>query len=398
MSLLTYSEALARIAQMSIAFGTETVALEDAAGRTLAADLSAKIDSPPFTNSAMDGFALKHADASQNHAKLTIAGTIYARPLELSDVPNYEPMRCVRIMTGAMMPEWADTVIPVEQAAVEGFTVAFSTVPDKGANVRLRGSDISAGTLLLKAGARLDAERIMVAAAFGHATLPVKEELRVALFSTGDELMQPGETLKPGAIYNSSQYFLAAAIKSEALPLHKRATIADDEVQAGKEIEAVLSDGKPTLIVTTGAVSAGELDFIPKLSKRLGFEAAFHKVAIRPGKPIYVASKGNVFWVGLPGNAISTCVGWHFFARPLIAQLTGRPGPQKKKLTLMTEVRKPADVRCFFRAEVSNGKAWVARQQGSAQFAASITQEAYVELPEGQAVLSANTPVDAIIV
>lgn len=397
MSPISYSEALARIAQLKIPFGTETVALADAAGRTLAQDLTAKIDSPPFTNSAMDGFALRLDDAAPG-TKLTIGGTLYARALEPSDIPAYAPGRCVRIMTGAMLPEWADTVIPVEKATAHGTEVVFTSIPEKGANVRVRGSDITAGTLLLKAGAPLDPERIMVAAAFGHATLHVTEQLRVALFSTGDELTEPGEALKPGAIYNSSQYFLAAAIRKEGLPLATRATIADDEAAAGRAIEAALADGKPTLIVTTGAVSAGELDFIPKLGERLGFAACFHKVAIRPGKPIYVATRGKVVWVGLPGNAISTCVGWHFFARPLIAQLTGRPAPQKKKLTLMTEVRKPADLRCFFRAEVSGGKAWVARHQGSAQFAASITQEAYVELPEGQAVLPANTPVDAIIV
>lgn len=392
---ITYTEALGRIAGLSMSFGIETVALGDAAGRTLAADLTAKIDSPPFTNSAMDGFAMKHADLG---AALTIGGTLYARALEPSDIPAYEPGQCVRIMTGAMLPEWADTVIPVEDSAIQGDKVTFASKAEKGANVRERGSDITAGTLLLKAGAKLDPERIMVAAAFGHDRLPVKEELRIALFSTGDELAEPGTELKPGAIYNSSQYFLAAAARNEGLTLATRQTIADDEAAAGKLLEALLKDDKPTLILTTGAVSAGELDFIPKLGERLGFTAAFHKVAIRPGKPVYLASRGKAIWLGLPGNPISTCVGWHFFARPLIAQLTGRPAPKKHKLTLMNEVRKPADLRCFFRAEVSTGKAWVARQQGSAQLAASITQEAYVELPEGQAVLPPNTLVDAIIV
>jgi molybdopterin molybdotransferase len=397
MSLITYNEALERISRLSLAFGTERVPLADAHGRTLAEDLEANVDSPPFTNSAMDGFAFKHHDAA-HHAKLTILGTLYARAIEPNDIPAHKSDGCVRIMTGAMMPEWADTVVPVEHATVEGNDVTFGKLPEKGANVRERGTDIIAGTLLLKAGAKLDPERVMVAAAFGHAELPVRQQLRAVLLSTGDELVEPGQALKPGAIYNSSQYFLAAAIAQEGLPLHKRATIPDDAANAAKEIEAVLKDGKPTLIVTTGAVSAGERDFIPQLGQRLGFEASFHKVAIRPGKPIYLAKLANTVWVGLPGNAISTCVGWHYFARPLIAHLLGRPAPQKKKLVLMTEVKKPADLRCFFRAEVNSGKVWVARQQGSAQLAASITQEAYVELPEGLSVLPANSPVDALIV
>ncbi len=153
-------------------------------------------------------------------------------------------------------------------------------------------------------------------------------------------------------------------------------TLSDDAVAARHYVERLLGEDKlrrPLILITTGAVSAGEADFIPKVGAELGFKAIFHKVAMRPGKPVFLAAREATpkttaaVWLGLPGNPVSTCVGWHYFARPLLTTLAGAPVAEKRTLKLANEVRKPKGLRCFFRAEVSGSKAWVARRQGSAQ-------------------------------
>ena len=401
-SILSYTEAVEILRKVgaTIAAGTETVALDDALGRKLATDIQATIDSPPFTNAAMDGFAMKREDALKGPLK--IAASIYAQAMEAHEIPAYQPGSCVRIMTGAMVPEWADTVIQVEKATLTGESVSFTDIPLLGASIRRRGEDLQAGALLLKRGTRLDAERIMVCAAFGHARLEVEEDLEIVILSTGDELAEPGTTLTPGTLYNSSRHFLTAAARALNTPVIARDTLRDDAELAAKALEAHAPRDRRRLILTTGAVSAGEKDFLPQVGAQLGFTAHVHKVSIRPGKPVYFATRGKTAWLGLPGNAISTCVGWHFFARPLIHAMTGRGAPERVRVELMNAVSKPADLRCFFRAEVNgaphNLKAWVGRKQGSAEFAPSIGLEAYVELPEGTASLAAGTSVEALLV
>jgi molybdopterin molybdotransferase len=339
--------------------GTERLSLGDCGGRILAADVRARVPSPPFTNSAMDGFAVRHADVQGQAGPFPVSATILARPLRPGDLPDHKAGTVVRIMTGASVPPWADTVVPVEQTDLDGSNrVTFRELPASGANIRVCGSDLAEGNLILRAGQILTPERILVAAAFGHGSLEVKERPQLALFSTGDELVEPGMPLPPGAVYNSSKYFLMASAKALGFhdPLQK--TLPDSEAAAAAAIKEVLDSGKSSLIISTGAVSAGDADFVPQLGLKLGF--------------------------------------WHFFARTLLAAF-GLPPPVRRTLVLQNEVRKPESLRCFFRAEVSGTKAWVAERQGSAQLAASINNDAYVELPEGFSRIPAETRVEAII-
>lgn len=408
--MLDYTGAIALLQTLHTELGVERLPLSVCAERILGADLYAKIPSPPFTNSAMDGFAVRHDDTK---GPLVVSGTIFAKKQSDGDIPSYQPRTCVRIMTGAPLPEWADTVIPVEESEMVGEgRVAFKTIPALGSHIRRMGEDIAPGTLLLKAGMRLIPERLMVAAAFGCPELDVLEKPRVLLVSTGDELYEPSESLPLGGIYNSSRYFLTAAVQKLGLCVDTYVTIGDDALEAGAKIASLLAaDPRPTLLLTTGAVSAGEKDFIPQVAQGLGFEALFHKVAIRPGKPVFVARRGkqagkgltegqssHLVWLGLPGNAISTCVGWHFFARPLLTAWVGMPPAERRVVKLKNAVTKPEGLRCFYRAEVNGDNAWVGRNQGSAELAPSINVEAYVDLPEGMARVAADSKVEALFV
>lgn len=394
--MIRYEEALSIIRGLSPAISLERLALGAATGRILGEDLIAKIPSPPFTNSAVDGYALRLADLGPNRT-LRTQGVLFAKPLDLADLPPARAGTCVKIMTGALCPEWADTIVPVEDTEAIDDGVRFKAQPQLGANIRRAGEDLGEGAVVLKKGTTLTPERIMVAAAFGYRELSVLEKPHLMFFSTGDELAEPGEPLRPGEIYNSSKYFLAAAAQAAGFNGCPQVTLGDDEDKATQVIAESINARKPAVIVTTGAVSMGDADFIPQVAARLGFKALFHKVAIRPGKPVFLAVKDQIVWFGLPGNPISTAVAWHAFVRPLLSAWAHLPPPAKKTLILKNEVKKPEHLRCFYRAEVNGDKAWVSQRQGSAQFAASITSEAYVELPEGFSRIPAETKVEAII-
>jgi molybdopterin molybdotransferase len=395
--MITYAEALQKIESLTPIAATEILPLAQAAGRELAETLTATIPSPPFTNSAMDGFAVRHADV-RTGTVLKIVGAIYARPIDLAELPQAGAGECVRIMTGGYLPDWADTVIPVEKAMVDGDSVRFIELPESGANVRHRGDDLPADAPLMGPGTRLNAERLMTLAAFGHAEVKVRAWPRVHLVATGDELTEPGKPLKPGAIYNSSRFFLTAATQELGLPLATSRTLPDRPREAGQAIQRILNDAGPRLIVSTGAVSAGDADFIPQLAVEMGFTPLFHKVAMRPGKPIFIAQLGDTVWVGLPGNPVSTAVGWHHFVHPLVTHWAGLPPPRRVTVRLAHDVHKPEGLTCFFRAETRDDKAWLPRRQGSAELAASINQNVYVELPIGTARLAADTPVAALLI
>lgn len=399
--MITYQEALRIINSIAMPSSVEEVSLEAAAGRYLAADLKALVPSPPYTNSAMDGFAVRHADLVDGEY-LTISGVILAgAPASL---PAPALGACQRIMTGALLPAWADTVIPVELATVndDGLQVRFASTPGLGANIRRQGEDLEPGTLALKAGTYLDPERIMVAAALGHRHLLVKKPPQIVILCTGDELVDAGEALRPGAVYNSNKYFLLAATAALGLTATCH-VVPDDEEKVSSLLGPLLSADQTAVVISTGAVSAGTADFIPNLTNKLGFETLFHRVAIRPGKPVFLAhlsagGKTQVVWLGLPGNQISTCVGWHFFARPLLSSLAGATPVRRHQLVLKTEIRKPENLRCFYRAEVNGNRAWISPRQGSSHLAASLSNEAYVELPEGMACFPVETRVEAVIV
>jgi molybdopterin molybdotransferase len=394
-NMISYVEAKKIIESQKIDAPIVELPLDQATGHVLAEALNASVASPAFTNSAMDGFAGKHIDLSK---PLRVLSTIYATKTDPNKIPAYETGCCVRIMTGGVLPAWADTVIPVENTEEKSGQIFVKEIPSVGANIRTEGEDIASGSRLLNVGMRLTAERIMVAAALGVSNVRVFMQPRLYFISTGDELKAPGETLGHGEIYNSSQYFLRAAAIFAGISDATYLTVSDDKDAAAEQIREILSKKGPKIIISTGAVSAGVADFIPALGQDLDFQPLFHKVAMRPGKPVYLARRNDAVWLGLPGNPISTCTGWYFFAMPLLQSLVGVRALHLYNFKLNNDVRKPEHLRCFFRAEIRDNRAWVPQSQGSGHFASSINQDAFVILPEGMSLVKAETIVPGIFI
>jgi molybdopterin molybdotransferase len=394
--MISYDDARKIISELRLKAGSETIPLSACRGQELAEPVLAEVASPPFTNSAMDGFAVRHADLP---GPLSVMSTIYAGKINQDDIPGYKTGHCVRIMTGAVLPEWADTVIPVENTEMRGEQLVFiAQSSPAGSNIRRQGEDIRSGDRILGPGMRMTPERVMVAAAMGATQVTVKQRPKLYFISTGDELCDPGESLAAGQIYNSSKFFLSAAAQAAGITDAEHFTVSDKPDEAAAVISTILKSDGPKIIISTGAVSAGDADFIPEVGRRLDFQALFHKVAIRPGKPVYLARRDDAVWLGLPGNPISTCAGWYFFALPLLHVLAGVRAPNLYNFKLNNDVRKPEHLRCFFRAEVRDHRAWVPQSQGSGHFASSVNQDAFVILPEGTALVKAETVVSGIFI
>lgn len=319
------SALLAQIGPLAV----ERVPVADALGRGLAEDLVAGLPVPPFDTSAMDGFAVRAADAVAG-ARLPVTGDVPAGPGEPVPVP---PGAAVRIMTGAPLPPGADCVVPVEDTdqpagptAVPD-TVLIVVAPRVGAHIRRRGEDVPAGALVLPAGTRLTPAALASAISVGHGELPVRRRPRVAVVSTGSELVAPGEVPGPGQIPDSNATLVAALVRAaghEVVAVHRVpddvAALADTLAQA-----AAASD----LIISTGGVSAGAFDVVKETTVGAGF--TYTKVAMQPGKP---QGHGFVEWSGgrtpmlaLPGNPVSVFVSFHLFARPVLDALAGIAGP-----------------------------------------------------------------------
>ena len=395
--MISYAKALTAINSIASIDATEHVPLSACLGRILAQDLFARTPSPAFTNSAMDGYAFRHEDLKYS-SSLKIGATLVAGIHNSKASEQSLPKgTCVGIMTGAALPTWADTVVPCECTKLtdDQSLLLITSSPNKGDHIRHLGEDLQEGSKLLTADTYLDAERLMVAAAFGHDSLTVYVQPEVIVCTTGDELIEPGQNLPYGGVYNSNKYFLQAALQQVGL-LSQFSHLMDDRKKAAQSISDLIKPGKPQFLITTGAVSAGDLDYIPDLAKQLDFNTIFHKVSVRPGKPVFLAMKDQTIWLGLPGNPLATCTGWYYFARPILTAFARLPRPRRMWLTLANDVSKPEVLRCFFRGTIDGDQVVVHSKQGSGHYSASLTNNAYVELPEGFSLITAKTRVEAI--
>lgn len=298
--------------------GVETINIIDARGRITASDITATTDVPVFNNSAMDGYAVRKADLQgKTPYRLPLLGTVAAG--EAGNVPCGGG--AVRILTGAPVPDGYDTVIMQEKTEPDGEHILFHQNPPLGNNIRNRAEDISKGDVVIKAGILLDTRHIAAALSAGAATCSVKRKLKVMLFSTGDELTDPGKPLAPGAIYDSNRPMLMALLDHPAIDLI-------DGKRLGDEFDIVRDNLKSAceqadMIISTGGVSVGDRDHLPSAVESLGGTIDIWKVAMKPGKPVKVGTIGTTIFLGLPGNPLSSLVAWLLYGRSLISKTLG---------------------------------------------------------------------------
>ena len=385
-SRIAYSEALAIVAAVaqSRPLPAERLALPRADGRILLEPLDAPIDLPPFANSAMDGFALRHADLHPDAPTvLRLAGEQFAGEDLRQTIGAGE---CLRITTGAPLPAGADTVVIKENVVERDGQVQVPAAPVAGAHVRARGEDVRAGERVLEAGLALTPSRIGLAAALGVAQVAVAARPTVAVFATGDELVEPGMPLKPGQIYNSNRDMLMAQLRLLGLEPTAWPTLPDDP----QRIESMLTDAASAfdVVLTCGGVSAGEKDYLPRLLAERG-RIHFWKVRMRPGMPLLFGELDRALFLGLPGNPVSVLATFMAIGRPLLDALQQRAEPRPQwRARLASGWDKRHDRLEFLRGRMrcdADGQLWVEPNpaDGSHRLRGAADSDVLLRLDEG---------------
>lgn len=297
---------------------TEAVSLKDARGRVLAADVIAPIDLPPFDNSAVDGYAVRHADVgAKDETTLGVtdrltAGRAPVRPIEQG--------QAIRIFTGAPMPQGADTVFMQEDVRVENTKVIVPPGLKLGANRRFAGEDVRRGTVALHAGRRLQPQDLSMAAALGLQTLPVRRRVRVAIFSTGDEIVEPGAPLPAAGLYDANRELLRGLLARLDAEVSDLGILRDDPEKLGARLAEAAAGHD--VVLTSGGVSTGEADYVKDAIGAAG-SLVFWRVAIKPGRPVAMGVLRGTAFVGLPGNPVAVFVTFARVVRPLLLRLAG---------------------------------------------------------------------------
>jgi molybdopterin molybdotransferase len=312
--VISVNAALAAIDRAIGPLPPETIALADAQGRTLAADLAADMDFPPFDTTAMDGYAVAGAILeARERPGTTGAGGAHPPPLRDGEA--------VRVMTGAPIPEGATAVVPVEDAERTNDTVVFRKLPSPGAHLRRRGEIFRAGDRILRAGDRLTPERVLLCATVGAVRLAVTPLPRVALAATGDEIVDPSAAPAGSQLRNGNGPAIAAALARRGIAATVRPAIPD-RMEALRPFFADTA-GDFDLRITTGGVSVGDYDRVAEAAAGAGFELLFHGVAVKPGKPVAFGRRGRSYWFGLPGNPVSALTTFHLFVDAALDRFEG---------------------------------------------------------------------------
>jgi len=319
MALMPVSDALSAVLAGAEPRAEELVALDEAYHRILARDVAALRTQPPEAMSAMDGYAVRTADADHVKARLRVIGEVAAgRPFDRA----LQRGEAARIFTGGVIPEGADAVVIQEDTIAEGDHVVITEAAVKGRHIRPAGVDFREGMVLLKAGHRLSDRDLSLAASMNHPTLPVRRRPRVALLATGDELVMPGSTPGPGQIVYSNGYALRALVRAEGadpIDLGIAADTLPSTVAGIRRAREAAAD----ILITTGGASVGDHDLVKQALDAEGVEMAFWKIAMRPGKPMMHGRLGAMRVIGLPGNPVSSYVCSLLFLVPLIRRMLG---------------------------------------------------------------------------
>ncbi len=381
-AVIDFADALARVLEATQPMPACTVSLEDAVSRVLAEDVRADLPVPGFDTTAMDGWAVRASEVGRVPTLLAAAGASGA-----GSVPGVLPPGSAwKVMTGAPMPPGSDSVVPVEDAAaVPGGSVRLDAVPKPGAHVRRRGEVIESGALLLAAGRRLTPADLVLAAAAGRATLQVARAPRAGVLVTGDELVPPGTRPGPGQLRNTNAPLLLAALRRAGAEPVSLGVVPDDERALAGALEKAFT-AKLDILLTTGGVSAGDYDYVGEALAAAGARVRFHRVAIRPAKPVLFATRGTTLVFGLPGNPVSAAVAFDFLVRPALRAAAGLlpPLPPTVSARLTAPVRNKGPRRAFHPAVLSWDGARLAAEplasRGSHDIVAHARADAFLEL------------------
>ncbi|MBV9554450.1 MAG: molybdopterin molybdotransferase MoeA [Alphaproteobacteria bacterium] len=395
-ALLSVDAALALIAErISVVVETETVPLADAAGRVLACDLVADMDVPPHPNSAVDGYAIVHADLLPDRATVlpvggcAAAGHPLGRPIERGEA--------IRIFTGAPMPEGADTVMMQEDCVLADGKVTLQPGIKCGGNRRHAGEDVEQGSVALPAGRRLRPADLGLAAALGRHRLAVYRRLRVALLSTGDEVREPGTPLPPGAIYDANRIMLASLLRGLGCRVDDLGIRPDREAALAETLTAAAAEHD--LIVTSGGVSTGEEDHVRAAIEKLG-RLDFWRLAIKPGRPVALGKINGIPLIGLPGNPVAAALTFAVLGRPLIERLAGASGEPSTLFPVRAgfSYKKRPGRREYVRATLErDGDCLVAQKypkDGAGILSSIVRTEGFVIVPDERAGVHRGDAVD----
>lgn len=397
--MISYGEALNILRRETSGFplATEIVDLPSIKGRICAGNVISPLNIPPFDNAAMDGFAVQSADAAKTlkiKARVIAGDTI--RGLGISSG------ECCEIMTGAPIPEGVDSIIPVEQSSREGDTVSFAVTARRGDHIRKAGSDFMQGASVAQQGDVLGVRHILPLAALGISKVEVYSKPKIAFIPTGREITDClDHALEEGKIYNSSLPYALAFLAEAGAEVLPQATITDSPAQFQATVKKLMNEDV-RLIISSGAVSAGSHDFIRSSLEEMGAAILFHKVAIKPGKPVLFAKLPNgTLYFGLPGNPVSTAVGLRFFVQPLLAALMHqKPVPPVFARAKTPLSRKPG-LRLFLKARIqvsSEGvlEAELLDGQESYKTAPFLVMNGWAVIPEDRQAVDINDIIEVL--
>ncbi|HZT28159.1 MAG TPA: gephyrin-like molybdotransferase Glp [Pseudolabrys sp.] len=370
--------------------GVEAVALHGARGRVLASDVKAPVDLPPFDNSAVDGYAVRHADLdAYGDTTLRVAGRLAAGSRAELTLQSGE---AIRIFTGAAMPAGADTVFMQEDVKVDGDRIVVPKGLKLGANRRLAGEDVPAGRLVLAAGTVLEAQHVALAAALGLTEVMVHRRLKVAIFSTGDEVAEPGTPLVRAAVYDANRFLIGELLERLGAQVTDLGILADEPEALARALER--ASANHDLVLTSGGVSAGEADHVRTAVERVG-SLVFWRVAIKPGRPVAMgvirdgSGEGAAF-VGMPGNPVAVFVTFVRVVKPLLRQLAGArpdklvPLPVRAAFAYKKKRDRREYVRVALRQAADGEVEAVKHPRDGAGILTSLTEtDGLLELPEG---------------
>jgi len=305
--------------------GQESVLLHAALQRRLARDVCSPHAVPGYDNSAMDGYALRAEDGTRGACIPCVGASFAGHPFDRTLAAG----ECVRIMTGAVIPDGADSVVMQEQVSVEGDLILLQQRVSSGDHIRFAGEDLQAGSVALQAGCLLGPAQLGMLASLGFAEVVVRRRPRVVILSTGDELCGLGQQLQPGMIYDSNRHTLFGLLQTCGVELIDMGIVADDLGQTREAFRAAARQAD--MVITTAGVSVGDADYVKQVLAELG-EVGFWKIAIKPGKPLAFGHLSNAVFFGLPGNPVSTMVSFHQFVRPALIKMAGGEVGQQLRL------------------------------------------------------------------